>query len=46
MKSDIEALKISIENAERKTRFWLVSGLVSTIGAIKALDYLIPLLVS
>ena len=44
-KGDIEVLKKDIENAAVRTRFWIVSGLVSTIGAIKALDYLIPLLV-
>lgn len=45
MKGEIEVLKKEIENGAVKTRFWIVSGLVSTIGAIKALDYLLPLIV-
>ena len=35
-------MKGEIENAMVRTRFWLIWGLVSMIGAIKALDYLIP----
>lgn len=44
-KTDIELLEEKIENASLRTRVWIISGFIVTIGAIKALDYLIPLVV-
>jgi len=43
-KTDIELLRKDLESSDLKTRIWTISGLVTTIAVIKALDKLFPML--